>query len=289
LSEAAPVAAQSRSFAPANGQMTFLATFSDRTTGIFDASSAATITPIAGTLSSAQGPAGATFASFGPPAINENGINAFRAILSAGTGVTSANEEGIWTDNSSGSSQLVTQTGAGPAPGTTVPFAALSDPVFNDNNDVAFVGTLKVGAGLATAATKSGVWSNESGRLALVARTGTQAPGCATGVTFAGFSEIALPDSNGVVMLATLNPNPALGVNGATDVGVWATDGSGNLDLIVRTGDVLNGKTVSKLAFLPAVTTVSGQSRSFSRDSGNLAYLATFTDGTTALYSVVFP
>jgi hypothetical protein len=291
MSSLAPVLGQSRAFSPSTGEVTFLATFSDRTTGIYDASSAASISPVALSAGAAPGLSGPTFASFGIPAINGNGNNAFRAILASGSGVTAANDEGIWADNGSGL-QLVAQIGGTTAaPGTTAPFTALSDPVYNDNNDVAFVGTLKVGTGLATAATKSGVWSSSSGSLALVAQTGTHAPGCPTGVLFSGFSEIALPDEDGVLFLGTLTPNSALGVTSASDLGIWATDSSGNLQLIVRTGDTLNGKTVSNLAFLPTVATVTGQSRSFALDGENNSYItfvADFTDGTSGIFTVSF-
>ena len=289
MSALAPVSGQSRSFSSGSGEVTFLATFNDHTTAIFDASSAATIAPVASTHSSAPGPSGATFASFGYPAINVNGNNAFRGVLALGSSVTALNDQGIWADNSPNSLQLVAQTGSGSAPGTTAPFTALSDPVYNDNNDVAFVGTLKVGTGLATLAEDKGIWSNAGGNLMLVAQTGTQAPGCPTGATFSGFTQVALPNQNGVVMLATLTADAALGVTAYTDRGIWATDSTGNLQLIVRTGDVLDGKTVTGLAFLPAVATVTGQSRSFSSDGGSIAYLVTFSDRTTGIFSVTFP
>jgi len=57
----------------------------------------------------------------------------------------------------------------------------------------------------------------------------------------------------------------------------------------VRTGDILNGKTVTGLAFLPALTTVNGQTRSFDQATGNLVFLATFSDSSTAIFNVVFP
>lgn len=288
----APVTGQGRSFSPATGSVTFLATFSDRTTGIFDVTSSGTITSVAVTGGSAPvGPTGATFASFGPPAINSQGRNAFRAILatSAAAGISAANNVALYAPGGSNALEPIAETGTGDAPGTTAPFTAFDDPVFNDNNQVAFVGTLKVGTGLATAANKLGVWSNSGGTLALIAQSGVQAPGCPAGVKFSAFSQIALPTQYGVAMLATLGLNAPLGVSPATDLGIWATDNNGNLDLIVRTGEVINGKTVSSLAFLPAVATVQGQSRSVSPGAGNLTYLVTFSDRTTAIYSVVFP
>ncbi len=289
LSTLAPVSGQSRSFAAGTGAVTFLATFSDRTTGIFQASPGSSITPVATTSSSAPGPNGAAFASFGYPAINGNGNNAFRAVLGIMPGITSSNNQGIWADDNSGSLRLVAQTGSSTAPGTTAPFATLTDPVYNDNNAVAFVGTLRTGSGFATTVTKTGVWSSASGSLSLVAQTGTQAPGCPGGANFSGFTQIVLPDQNGVALLGTLATNWALGIYHATDIGIWATDSSGNLQLIVRTGQTLNGKTVAALSFLPSVATVSGQSRNVALGTGNLAYFVTFSDGTTAIFTVTLP
>jgi hypothetical protein len=137
--------------------------------------------------------------------------------------------------------------------------------------------------------TKTGVWSSASGSLSLVAQTGTQAPGCPGGANFSGFTQIVLPDQNGVALLGTLATNWALGIYHATDIGIWATDSSGNLQLIVRTGQTLNGKTVAALSFLPSVATVSGQSRNVALGTGNLAYLVTFSDGTTAIFTVTLP
>jgi hypothetical protein len=58
--------------------------------------------------------------------------------------------------------------------------------------------------------------------------------------------------------------------------------------LIVRTGDILNGKTITALSFLPAETFVNGQTRSFSPSTGDLIYNATFSDKSHAIFNVVF-
>jgi hypothetical protein len=62
------------------------------------------------------------------------------------------------------------------------------------------------------------------------------------------------------------------------------------LQLIVRTGDtLLPGKTVTAISFLPPLPQLAGQSRSFAPSNGDLAYLVEFSDGSTAIYNVVFP
>ncbi len=52
---------------------------------------------------------------------------------------------------------------------------------------------------------------------------------------------------------------------------------------------MVNGETVTGLAFLPAETVVNGQSRSFAQGDGDLVYLATFSDKSQAIFNVVFP
>ena len=83
-------------------------------------------------------------------------------------------------------------------------------------------------------------------------------------------------------------PGPG-GVTPANNIGIWAADTAGDLQLIVRKGDTLDGKVITALSFLPAAAGVSGQSRSFSQTTGDLVYKATFADGSTGIYKVVFP
>jgi hypothetical protein len=190
---------------------------------------------------------------------------------------------------------LIAQIGSGAAPDTTANFLTFSDPVYNNNGAVAFRATLKVATGQATSTTATGIWCNSTGSLALVARQGGAASGCPAGATFDTFTELALADQGGatnqggVMMLATLNTSTAAAVTTTNNLGIWAVDTTGTLQLIVRTGDTLNGKTVTGLAFLPAETTVNGQSRSFAQANGDLVYLATFSDKSTAIFNVVFP
>jgi hypothetical protein len=285
------VGGQTRGFVPTTGHLAMGATFADKTSGIVTLTGAgAQIAERSGTPTSISG---VNFAAFGPPALIEGDHLAFAATLS-GTSVNSTNNSSVWADDGSGTPKLVARTGATIATGTSV-FATLSDPVYNNNHAVAFVGTIK--GAPANAAT--GIWCNSTGTLQLVARLGTSAVGGA-GATFGEFSEIALPDQGGpgnhggVVVLATLNSDPAVGVTATNDTGIWALDTTNTLQLIVRTGDLLpdrNGvfKMVTSLAFLRTESIVNGQTRSFDQSSGDLVYLATFSDKTTGIYAVSFP
>jgi hypothetical protein len=278
---------QTRSFAPSTGQIVCLATLGRAGTGILEITGT-NVAALALTGSAAPGVMSGEFFAFGNPVINAGGDAAFRATLYlVAGGVTATSNAGIWADNSSGALDLIART-ADAAPDTNAFFATLSDPVYNDNFAVAFRGTLRVAVGEATATTTAGVWANTSGTLALVARQGGQAPGCPSGTTFAAFTSIGLPDQGGVVMLATLNASRPAGVNAANNVGIWAADSSGNLQLIARKGSVMNGKTVATLSFLPILPYVTGQTRNFNASTGDLAYLVTFTDRSTAIFVATF-
>ena len=66
---------------------------------------------------SAVGVSGATFLSFGSPAINSHNHIAFKGLLTTGPGgVTTATNRGIWADDSNGNRQLVVRVGTTTAP-----------------------------------------------------------------------------------------------------------------------------------------------------------------------------
>jgi hypothetical protein len=127
--------------------------------------------------------------------------------------------------------------------------------------------------------------------------------------TFTSFDQIALPDQGGVVILATVsttnyyypqvssNPLMAMPMSVAiqplTQQGIWAQDTSGSLQLIARQGGTIlvegTNKTIASLSFLNTKNPINAQTRNFSQDTGNLIYLANFTDGTQAGIKVLFP
>ena len=230
-----------------------------------------TVSTVVSQGNAAPGISGATFASFGNPAINGSDDVAFQAVMkTGGGGITSANSSGLWAMDSTGVLQLLAQEGAAAAgvPGTT--FATFSDPVYNNYNETAFSATLK---GAATTAS-SGVWSNASGSLTLVAREGDATPGVSGGV-FSSFTSVALPDQGGVLLLAKIN-------SGAT--GLWEGTAESNLQLLAETGEVIDGKTVTGVSVLP---TGQVQSRTFSQEDASLAGVVTFSDNSTAILTLI--
>jgi hypothetical protein len=260
-------------------------------------------TAVASTKDSATGIPGAAFVAFGNPAINALGHVAFQAAVSgsSGSGINAANNSGIWADSGTNGRLLVARTGA-PAPGysgtsgtAAGTFATLSDPVYADDDSVAFLGKLVV-TGTVTAGNNAGIWATTSGSLALVARVGDPAPDengavAADGPVYSALSQFVLPDQGGIVILATLESGVG-GVVAGTSHGIWAVGTGGVLTQIIRTGEALNingiAKTISGITIFNAPTASTGQTRHFNYP-GDLTYKLTFTDGSTSIVQSVFP
>lgn len=186
-------------------------------------------------------PAGVIYASFGADptnlsiyhgiALNDAGQTAFRANL-AGTGVNSTNNQGVWSEGS-GSVELVARTGSqAPSFPAGVNFRTNADqeaflPVLNDAGRTAFYGATTDG-GL-------GLWSQGSGSLAAVARSGDQAPGTPSGVTFKFEGLVETPVLNNDGRTTFRSYLSGAGVTGDNEFGVWS-QGSGGLELRARRG-----------------------------------------------------
>ncbi|WP_119165837.1 DUF7453 family protein [Algihabitans albus] len=109
----------------------------------------------------------ATFLSLSDPSLNANGETAFQAALT-GTGVTRANDEGIFSE-SSGGLRLVARKGDA-APGTDAVFASFDAPSLNANGETAFQAAL-TGVGV-TSMNDGGIFAETGGGLWLVVRKG---------------------------------------------------------------------------------------------------------------------
>ena len=253
------------------------------------------VQPIAAQGDAAPGISNAQFVSFGCPAINNLNNLAFQAVVT-GSGITANNNHGIWAPNVSGSNlaqSLIVRTGQSTAyysnvTGTALQlatFSALGDPVFDNNNRIAFIGTAStwVAGGL-----QQSIFAETTGTLIRIAGIQDQAPNCATGVQFSSFQQLVLPDQGGVVFVANLTTGLA-GVTSANNQGLWLADSAGTLSLVVRTGDILvvggARKTVAAISIFTPTAAVGAQTRSFN-SSGTLVYTVTFTDGTQSIYGL---
>jgi len=292
----AGVGGQTRNF-NRNGGLSFKATFVDGTQSIFVLTSGTELTQVVKTGSSAPPIFGvpSTFLSLGNPILNDRGNTAFQAFVS-GTAKGAAKYSAILSESGSGHDlRVIALTGsfapdANGVKGGNGLFSALGDPVFNCNDQIAFIGKLTTGGGV-TAADNQGIWASTSGTLAMVARTQGQAPGCPVGTKFLSFIQLVLPDQGGVVFVANLTGAMG-GIKATNNQGIWAVDTAGNLRLVARTGDTLmiNGvpKIISSLSLFRTSVGTAGQTRGFN-GAGDLIYRATFTDKTQSIQKVVFP
>lgn len=226
---------------------------------------------VARTGSQAPGaPDGVTFTDFWEGAwsmlLNNSGETAFQ-------GVTSDGGYGIWSER--GGLHAVARSGQSTPglPGET--FRDFANPVLNANGHVAFTAFLASG--------KRGLWSEGNGELALVANAGDQAPGAPAGVTFAGFGNGSLNGRGQFAFTAFLADLEAADANG-----VWVHDIDGVLRAIVRSGDAIevapgDVRTVSSVKFIEGSGNEDGRHSAFN-DRGQLAFQASFTDGTQGIF-----
>ncbi len=153
-------------------------------------------------------------------------------------------------------------------------FSSFSDPASDETGGFAFVATLKQGVGGITRRNDAGLWASDANAdLRLIAQTGEAAPGCPAGAVFISFDTFALADK-GVVFVATINGG---GTTAADDTGIWFADADGNVQLLARTGDVLEGKTVT------------GVDLGVSSDGNEVVAKVSFRDGSDAALDVESP
>jgi hypothetical protein len=227
------------------------------------------------------------FYGYGGAVLNDAGQVAFRANL-AGDGVDFTNHQGVWSEGA-GSLALVARTGS-QAPGapagvdfSTEPALELFFPTFNDAGQTAFYGATTDG-GL-------GLWSEGSGNLAAVARSGEQAPGTPDGVTF-NFANLydlldgPLLNNSGQTTFRAVLSGP--GVTIENRQGRWS-ERSGSLELTARQGSFMPGppgvvnefmeeaglNDAGESVFWAELSGIGGNSGSvWSEGSGSLAMVA---------------
>jgi hypothetical protein len=201
--------------------------------------------------------------------------------------LTTANSRTIF-DFQGGS--ILAQTGLA-APGAgTAKFLSFQHPVagigVGGERITAFGATL---AG-ATLDRDTGIWVHSAnGGLALVAREGFEPPD-APRTKWTSFNSLSVLEGRGPIFTARLL-QVAPTVTAANDRGLWATDSSGALRLLVRTGDMIDGHKLLSFALLGAVSGSPGQRRAWTSGdaSAHVVYQAAFTDGTSAIVNTLVP
>lgn len=236
---------------------------------------------------------GVNFIALGAPAFNDAGQITFKSALT-GFGVDFlTNSSGIWTtDADSGVPELVARAGA-PAPGTEsgVNYRGFAlNPIINRAGQTSFRADL-TGPGVDNS-NDHGIWTTAatSGTLELVARSGDVAPGTGSEDSYSTYFEE--PILNGAGQTAFKAGLSGPGIDSTNDHGIWATDEDGQLKLIIREGDLLDVdenpiaedlRTVNSLFVYSGTSNEDGRRSAFN-DRGQLAFLATFTDGTSGIF-----
>jgi hypothetical protein len=108
----------------------------------------------------------------------------------------------------------------------------------NDRGEVAFDARLKGGT------SDRGIFRWNGGETTTLVLTGTIAPG--TAGTFASFGDMKLGDDGRVAFIATLTPGVG-GVDVSNNMGIWVGTSDADLQLVVRTGQMMGGKVLMRL------------------------------------------
>jgi hypothetical protein len=231
--------------------------------------------------------------TIGVPGFGPDGV-AFAAQLASGPGVFTSNDAVVLraTDDVV---QIAAREGD-PVPdltGAPLPraiFQSFLDPVAGGDGKAAFIATL-AGATVSKT-TNSGVfYFDDAGALKMIARLGDPAPG---GGRWASFDSLVLPNGPACspIFVGKLAISPAESVTKTSNLGLWALNGTGAMQLILRTGKTLTvdglTKTVKSFTALKANLGSAGAGTGFD-DARHVAALVKFTDGTQAVVRIGLP
>lgn len=176
------------------------------------------------------GPGGAIFADFGNPVINNHGQIATTVSLNN-------SDIGIFVGDGTNTVTIALQ--GQPAPkGGNYKGQFVAPTRFNDQGEVAFDARLTGGT------SSSGIFRGDGKRTVPIALTGTNAP--ETTGKFAAFRDLQLLNDGRVAFIALLTPGVG-GVNASNNMGIWIGTSDEDLQLVVRTGDVIEGRTLTRI------------------------------------------
>jgi hypothetical protein len=194
----------------------------------------ATLTPVF--VAKDTAPGGATFEDFSEPLINKHGQVLAGALLSNGPG------GGLFVGDGRDAIAIAVDGQPAPRGGNYVQCCA-KPLTLNDRGEVAFH------TGLTNGTRSRGIFRGNGQETTAIALTGTHAPG--TTGTFASFEDIKLGHDGRVAFIGTLT----LGIGGvdvSNNMGIWVGTSDADLQLVVRTGEVIDGKVLTRLPTVPA-------------------------------------
>ncbi len=206
-------------------------------------------------------PGGASYEDFGNPVINKSGQVAAAASLT-----NSASGFGLFVGD--GDNTVAIAVG-----GQTAPKGGNYDRGFflplriNDRGEVAFFVGLNGG--------RSGLFRGNGDSTTPIALSGTNAPG--TTGTFNTFRDFQILNDGRIAVIATLTFGVG-GVNASNNMGIWIGTSDEDLQLVVRTGDVIDGRVLTRLPQF-------GQGNQFEINENSVVWVGTFGTTKAIVYS----
>ncbi len=193
--------------------------------------------------------------------LSADGRAVFLTQLTWSSGITFNNDRGIWSyDGTSGA--LISREGSTIAPDTGMgTFSIFSEPVINDNNQIAFSGVLNLGGNINTT-NRQGIWKYNQGVGELIARTGQDVPG----VSNVSFQALSRPSINNVDQVAFRGT-----ITSGETQGVWRyTENQGELIALAGVSDAPGAPDAL----------FAGFGSPFLSDTGDMFFRATLQNGT---------
>ena len=123
----------------------------------------------------------------------------------------------------------------------------------------------------------SGIFRSNGEQTTTIALRGANAPG--TTGTFTTFRDYLLLNDGRIAFIATLTLGVG-GVNTSNNMGIWIGTSDEDLQLVVRTGDVIGGRVLTRLPDF-------GVSNQFDIDENGLLWVGTFGIAKQVVYSRV--
>lgn len=179
-------------------------------------------------------PGGATFGDFSDPVINRHGqVAAFASLIDG------PSSGGLFVADGTDAIAIALQGQPAPKGGSYRAQNTFLGPIrLNDRGEVAFT------ARLTGTTSSNGIFRGDGNRTTTIALAATSAPG--TTGTFQSFDDIRLAIDGRVAFVATL----AIGVGGvdaSNNRGIWMGTSDEDLQLVVRTGDVIGENVLTRL------------------------------------------
>ncbi len=219
--------------------------------------------------------------------LSATGLVAFTGTLE-GSGVGSGNKRGAWAGAPDNPLLVVRQDDPAAGAPAGVKYNYPNRILINQAGQVLVNASLK-GTGV-DSDNNTASWIGPPGNLQMIVREDDHAPGAPSDVKFSGISSGPLNGQGQTVFINYLRGN----ITSADDRALYGTDASGRLCLLVREGDeieVLPGVTHTVISIYLLSTEGNGEDGRPTpfNDAGQVAFMATFDDGSRGIFAVTIP